>query len=83
MLVTIKDDRFGMVPNRVQKGDKICVLLVCNIPLVLRKKAILGEGDRKMKYKVIGEFYMDGFVDGEAIEMAEAGDLQYENFRLV
>jgi hypothetical protein len=83
MLVTTKNDYFGMAPKQAQKGDKICVLLGCNIPLVLRKKVTPGEGDRKMKYEVIGEFYMDGFMDGEAVEMADKGELQYEDFRLV
>jgi hypothetical protein len=82
MLVTTRDDRIAMAPKRAQKGDKVCVILGCSIPLVLRKKAT-PNGNHKFCYEVIGECYLDGFMAGEAIQQADAGYLEYEKFRLV
>jgi hypothetical protein len=82
MLVTTRDDRIAMAPKRAQKGDRVCVILGCSIPLVLRKKAT-PNGNHKFCYEVIGECYLDGIMAGEAIEQADAGYLEYEKFRLV
>ena len=49
----------GLAPNFVEPGDHICVLIGCNVPLVLRPT---GSND----HKVVGECYVHGMMDGAA-----------------
>lgn len=56
-----KDGFLGMAPDKAQKGDMICILFGCNVPVVLRKTA-----DEK-KFVFIGECFMDGYMSGEAV----------------
>ncbi len=63
-----------MAPCRVRKGDQICVLLGCNIPLILRQRKIEGT------YEIVGECYLHGFMDGEALR--ESGKFILEDFVL-
>lgn len=50
-----------MVPKQSKEGDVICVLFGCSVPVVLRQCADKGT------YKFIGECYVDGYMNGEAI----------------
>ncbi|KAI0188581.1 heterokaryon incompatibility protein-domain-containing protein [Xylaria flabelliformis] len=53
--------RFGNVPLNTQPGDRICVLLGSEVPLVIRAT---GRGT----YTLVGECYIDGIMDGETFE---------------
>jgi hypothetical protein len=50
----------GMGPLNIKNGDLICVLLGCDLPLILRKT----EGH----YLVIGECFVLGLMDGDALQ---------------
>ncbi|KAL8895005.1 MAG: hypothetical protein Q9207_008337 [Kuettlingeria erythrocarpa] len=52
--------RLGLAPKATEPGDKICVLLGCESPLVLRSD---GSGN----HAVVGECYIDGMMSGEAL----------------
>ena len=58
-LLTTDDGHIGLAPIAAKPGDKVCVLLGCQTPLILRP---CGDG----YYKVVGECYIDGFMDGVA-----------------
>ncbi|KAM7192089.1 Heterokaryon incompatibility protein (HET) domain containing protein [Rhypophila sp. PSN 637] len=98
----------GMAPRRARKGDLVCVLLGCNIPLVLRadhqegdvddvgeeaKEEAAGNLGREeritdmhgsgKKYTVVGEAYVDGYMNGEAIEDVHNGVRNLEDLRIV
>ena len=62
----------GLAPYAAQKGDLVCVMYGCSLPLILRKT---GE-----HYRFIGEAYLDDFMDGEAIDHCEAGTLKEMDF---
>ncbi len=64
----------GLVPPCFQVGDKICVLFGCSVPVILRKV-----GDHHI---FIGESYVHGIMDGEAIKQMNDGDLSEEEFVL-
>ena len=49
----------GLSPTATKPGDEVCILLGCQSPLVLRPS---GDG----YHKVVGECYIDGFMDGAA-----------------
>jgi hypothetical protein len=75
-LITTNEGHIGMGPCRVRKGDRICVLLGCSIPLILRPC----EG--QSSYQVVGECYLHGFMDGEVLKELESGKFKVEEFQL-
>jgi hypothetical protein len=65
----------GMVPHEARIGDRVCVIIGCSIPLLLRKT---GEC-----WRIIGEVFMYGPVmQAAAIRMAQDGRLQVEDISL-
>lgn len=52
----------GMVPERAEPGDAICVILGCAVPLVLKRR---GHG----RFELVGECYIHGLMDGEALDL--------------
>lgn len=60
--------RLGLFPRHAEVGDAVCVVRMCNIPLLLRWAA----GEQSGKYTLVGECYVHGIMDGEAVEEAKA-----------
>ncbi|KAI4112128.1 MAG: hypothetical protein LQ339_000136 [Xanthoria mediterranea] len=60
LLITTADGRLGLAPEGTEAGDRVCVVLGCNSPLILRPKDSLN-------HEVVGECYMDGIMAGEAL----------------
>jgi hypothetical protein len=61
-LMVSQKGMLGMAPINAKKGDLICVLFGCSVPLLLRPRHSQGE------YEFIGECYLDGYMDGEALK---------------
>jgi hypothetical protein len=57
--------RFGLAPKRTREGDMICILYGCSVPVILREHST----DRDVFYELIGEAYVHGLMDGEAMEL--------------
>ncbi|ORX93677.1 hypothetical protein BCR34DRAFT_441785, partial [Clohesyomyces aquaticus] len=53
----------GLAPADTEKGDNICVLFGCSVPVILRRRE-----QKSPSYKLIGECFVDGFMDGKAME---------------
>ncbi|KAJ4291035.1 hypothetical protein N0V90_010232 [Kalmusia sp. IMI 367209] len=66
-LITLDTGHFGLAPCTIERGDAIYVLLGCSLPMVLRQ---VGETGR---FKVVGECYVDGIANGEALAGVESG----------
>lgn len=62
----------GLAPWDAVEGDVICVLLGCRFPVVLR--AVEGH------YVVVGEAYVDGFMNGEAMVGLQEKKFVLDNF---
>ena len=60
----------GMGPLTAEKGDKVCLLLGCDFPVLLR-----WVDDH---YILLGEAYLDGYMDGEGLLNAENGDMLFK-----
>jgi hypothetical protein len=56
-----KKEYFGLAPPETRERDVICILFGCSVPVVLRK---VGRTDR---YTFVGECYVHGMMDGEAL----------------
>jgi hypothetical protein len=68
------DGRMGLAPSEAEEEDLLCVPLGCPCPMVLTK---VGN-----EYVVLGEAYVDGLMYGEALELADRGELKVEEVRL-
>jgi hypothetical protein len=55
----------GLAPTAAQVGDVICILYGCSVPVVLRTSA---RTDWGRQFEFIGECYVHGMMDGEAVE---------------
>lgn len=76
-----KNGYFGWGPDNMfetdqskelRVGDKIAILFGCSTPLVIRPA-----GD---KFEVVGEAYVQGFMDGEALVLMESGACYIQPF---
>lgn len=65
---TIKYKSLALVPAETERHDIICILLGCSVPVVLRRiEGAVTVHDEQPLYKLIGECYMHGMMDGEAL----------------
>lgn len=55
-----RDGYIGFGPNPIKPGDQACVIFGCQSLLILRP-------NDANNYRVVGECYVDGFMDGEAL----------------
>ncbi len=55
----------GLAPLKAQRGDLVCVLFGCSVPVILRK----GKGVTTF----VGESYVHGLMFGAAINAAREG----------
>lgn len=67
----------GAAPEMTRVGDKVCVLFGCSVPVILRK--IRSE----KAYRFVGERYLSGFMDGEAMKKLERGKYKEREFVLI
>lgn len=56
--------RVGWAHPRSRKGDEICLLEGCSVPVILRARA---EGD----FVLVGDAYVEAVMDGELVEDRE------------
>jgi hypothetical protein len=64
----------GLAAKDVTEGGIICIPLGCCHPVVLQKF--------EDHYINMGEAYIDGFMDGKAMDMLERGELKLEEFQI-
>jgi hypothetical protein len=64
----------GMGPTQVELGDHICLLMGCDIPIILRS-----EGHH---FVLVGEAYVHGFMQGEADTMIQSRRLPLRKFSI-
>jgi len=65
-LITTAEGHLGLAPQNVRTGD-IIVILDCPFPVILRR---VGE-----KYTLIGEGFVHGIMNGEAMASVSAASL--------
>ncbi|KAE8443174.1 hypothetical protein EG329_002272 [Mollisiaceae sp. DMI_Dod_QoI] len=69
-----KEGLVGLAPWDAVEGDVVCVLLGCRFPVVLRPV----DGH----YVLVGETYVDGFMNGEAMVGLQEGRYGLETFKI-
>ena len=73
-LITTDGGSLGLAPAAALRHDKICILLGCNVPLVLRPR---GE-----HHEIIGECYIHGIMRGEVMQGVEEGKRRLEDISI-
>lgn len=53
-----------MVSELCQQGDTVAILYGCSWPVILR-----AHEEIPTQFRVLGEVYVDGFMEGEALEL--------------
>lgn len=74
-LATTKTGWLALLPEYAQEGDITAVLFGCSFPVVLRPV----EG---CNFEYIGEAYVHGLMDGEAIDLLQQGELREQSIVL-
>ncbi|EHK45117.1 hypothetical protein TRIATDRAFT_318657 [Trichoderma atroviride IMI 206040] len=67
---------FGLASKEAEDGDLVCILFGCTVPVILRLIEDLG------LYKLIGEAYVHGVMDGEAMISSEVVDAMKVDFQI-
>ncbi|KAJ9648372.1 hypothetical protein H2199_001226 [Coniosporium tulheliwenetii] len=81
LIRTKMGDYLGLGPEKTEKGDLICILRGCSVPVILRQTAA-AKADAKPVYTLIGEAYVHGKMDGEAIDLQVDNRIPIEMFEL-
>jgi hypothetical protein len=68
-IMVTDEGHVGVAPKEARKGDMVCVLFGCSVPVVLRRREQC-DADGPV-YELIGECYLDEFMDGEALKLGK------------
>jgi hypothetical protein len=74
--ITTDKGYIGMAVSNARHGDLIVIAFGSSVPLILRPAI------QDNTYIFVGESYIHGVMDGEAIDMLEEGKFSVENFIL-
>jgi Heterokaryon incompatibility protein (HET) len=66
---------FGVVPEDAEVGDTVCCFLGAGVPYILREVGYCCRGTEK-SFKLVGESYVYGLMEGEAFEGIDMSDIQ-------
>lgn len=76
-VITTEKGYIGKASRPVERGDVVVVLWGCSVPLLLRNCFVNGQG--KNVYRIVGECYIQGIMDGEVVQQVEMGTCTEEN----
>jgi hypothetical protein len=76
-LITTEKGYIGMAINKARQGDLLVVALGATVPFVLRPN------EQDGTYAFVGETYIHGIMEGEAINALEAGQYSLKDFVIV
>jgi hypothetical protein len=74
-LIKTKRGYLGLAPEAAEKGDMVCILYGCSIPVVIREV----EGGN---HELVGECYVHGMMDGAALAVQINHKIPKKTFRL-
>jgi hypothetical protein len=57
---------FGLAPEGTEAGDIVCILFGCSVPVVLKR--VEGNSNAQELCELVGEAYVHGKMDGEAVQ---------------
>lgn len=75
---TTATNRFGLTSAEAQTGDMICILFGCSVPVLLRPRPV----STPTTYEFLGECYVHGIMDGEAMREERESKRFVQLFRI-
>jgi hypothetical protein len=72
----------GLLPDDAKEGDKL-ILLIGGDPLYIIRPSEESESELEDEFKLIGECYVHGLVDGQALEGVDVEHEIFETFTFV
>lgn len=81
LILTQEHSFMGLAPGEIKKGDVVAILYGCSVPVMLRQ--ISDTKNQEVKYKMIGECYIDGMMDGQALDLKDEKGLFEETLVIV
>jgi hypothetical protein len=72
----------GLAPARAQQGDLICILAGCSVPVVLRRHEETISKKPCTYFELLGDSYVHGFMDGDAVTEQERRGIPTQQFEL-
>jgi hypothetical protein len=76
----------GLAPAGAEKGDTVCILLGSGVPYVVRRVTTVNyahSGAPLSCYQFLGDAYVHGIMNGEAVKDLEENDKRLEDFAFV
>jgi hypothetical protein len=77
-MIVFENSVAGMGPQCAEAGDVIAIVPGCHVPLVLRKSK-----EAAHEYYNLGDCYVEGIIDGEAMEDIESGSKSFETIKIL
>jgi Heterokaryon incompatibility protein (HET) len=68
-------------PRATKKHDLVCILLGCTVPVILRERGHNPETGKPF-YRLMGECYIHGMMDGDAFKIKNKEGIKYETFEI-
>ncbi|KAG9231580.1 hypothetical protein BJ875DRAFT_506607 [Amylocarpus encephaloides] len=78
-LFVLKSGLVGLAPWDAATGDIVAILFGCRFPVILRR---VGKRQGDKTYKLVGEAYIDGIMNGEAMARFQAGKYSRSEFEI-
>lgn len=72
----------GLLPDDAEEGDKL-ILLLGGDPLYIIRPTEDSDGNPEDDFELIGECYVHGLVDGQALEGVDVEHDEFETFAFV
>ncbi|CAG8980594.1 hypothetical protein HYALB_00013577 [Hymenoscyphus albidus] len=66
----------GLGPYNASVGDHVYILFGVDVPFVLRRM------ESKGNFRIIGDCYTHGFMDGEILEAERRGEVEMESINI-
>ena len=80
-LIITQQELLGLGPDDTKRGDLICILYGCSVPVILRPMNVQ---DKKAEfYRFVGESYVHGIMDGEAFEIAKSRNAEQKIDKII
>ncbi|OCL14918.1 HET-domain-containing protein [Glonium stellatum] len=68
----------GLAPKHTRRGDLVCILYGCSVPVILREVA----QQPKPYYEFIGECYLHSMMEGEACRVQSERNITKQHFEI-
>ncbi|KAI4593899.1 hypothetical protein KJ359_008943 [Pestalotiopsis sp. 9143b] len=83
-LTGLEHGYMGFAPIGTKPADRICVLAGGRAPLIVRAVPKNGgEASKRFVCRLLGDAYVHGLMDGEAMKLVDDGVLKVDDFELI